>query len=219
MAVVAVMSVTRTAMNSTDCEFWGGIWSSHDCSCNFDMFDPVVIPLAGPLTLTGPRDGVLFDFDSDGVAEQLAWTRADSNAGFLALDRNGNGAIDDGSELFGPPVFRRPKSVRSVRANGFSELAVLDGSDHGGNEDGRIDARDAAFPLLRLWFDRNHDGLSQPEELVPLAEAGIRSIELTYVTVRKHDRFGNYFRYQAVVHFRDGREGTAWDVFLRSLIR
>jgi hypothetical protein len=62
--------------------------------------------------------------------------------------------------------------------------------------------------------DANHDGASQPGELITLAEAGIASIELTAQPVGRRDAFGNYFKYRAAVHLADGGRRTAWDVFL-----
>ena len=65
-----------------------------------------------------------------------------------------------------------------------------------------------------MWVDANHDGVSQPNELVTLAQAGIASIDLTAQPTGRRDRFGNYFRYRAVVHLTNGRQTVVWDVFL-----
>ena len=98
-----------------------------------------------------------------------------ASVGFLALDRDGDGRIDHPGELFGQTVLGRRRPEGS--ANSFADLAAFDRPEHGGNGDGIISAADAVFARLRLWVDRNHDGVSQPGELLTLAQAGIESIE------------------------------------------
>lgn len=171
---------------------------------------PVLIDLGGAnIVLTSLRGGVLFDIEPGGAIEQVAWTVPQSADGFLALDRNGNGIIDDGSELFGNNTPQPP----SADPNGFRALAVFDRPDQGGDSDGWLTERDAVFSQLRLWRDADHDGLSEDDELFPLSVAGIKAIELSYVESRRRDRHGNQFRYKSRVRLR--RSTTqAVDVFL-----
>ncbi|MED7774440.1 hypothetical protein NQU91_00620 [Aeromonas hydrophila] len=113
--------------------------------------DPLVLSLDGKIAgLTDAR--VKFDLDQDGKADSLPGLSEGS--GFVALDRNGNGTIDDGGELFG---------ARS--GNGFGELATL---DEDGN--GVLDERDSQFSALQFW---------QPDQSpIALVELGIGAILL-----------------------------------------
>ena len=178
-----------------------------DCEeCNMS---PIIIDTAGDgFQLTSAVSGVMFDLDGDGASEQLAWTANRTDDAWLALDRNGNGMIDDGRELFGNFT---PQPL-SPYPNGFIALAVFDTAGAGGNDDGSIDSRDAIFPRLWLWQDRNHDGVSQPGELRALSGAGLRQISLDYRQSRRTDEWGNEFRYRAKVTGSGGR--WAYDVFL-----
>ncbi len=158
--------------------------------------------------LAGVSDAVYFDIDGDGQEETLSWTEANSEDAFLALDRNGNGVIDSGRELFGNVTEQPP----SQSPNGFEALAVLDRAEYGGDADGEISHEDAAFYLLLLWTDRNHDGYSQSNEIEPLSTSAIEAIELSYVENGQADQHGNQFRWKSKVHFQQGQRFAAVDV-------
>ena len=191
-------------------------WDYYTCEC---ITSPIVIDLDGDgLSFTAVAAGVKLDLDRDGMREQLSWTRHADRDGFLALDRNRNGQIDDGGELFGSTTDQPP--VR--KKNGFLALAVFDRSDRGGNEDGVITQADRVFSDLRGWFDLNHDGVGQLSEQYPLDPVGITELSLSYSTVFERDRVGNVLRFVGdvkVAHRSDdpfkGRTRKAIDLFLQ----
>lgn len=117
--------------------------------------DPLIINYAGNAAALSEQT-VAFDLDADGQREQVHLLQPGS--GFLALDRNQDGKVNDGRELFGP---------RS--GNGFADLAQED-SDH----NGWIDESDPVFAQLRLWT-RGVDGKDQ---LLSLKQAGVGAISL-----------------------------------------
>lgn len=162
---------------------------------------PIVVNLAGTggLQLTSGEDAVLFDLNGDGTLDRTAWIEPGNEQGFLVLDRNANGMIDDGRELFGA-VTEQPISDEP---NGCLALAVFDEPASGGNGDGQMSSQDTVFDLLNVWIDENHDGLSQPVELRALGEAGVVSISLNYVVSGRRDRHGNFLRYTALVQMDD----------------
>jgi len=174
---------------------------------------PILVDLENDgIHLTGIDDPVWFDIDADGDADLISWT--DRSEGMLALDRNGNGTIDDGGELFGNAT-RLANGTRA--ANGYAALAEFDSWQLGGNSDGAIDSADAIFSSLRMWTDLNHYGISQPDELQTLPKAGIERLDLDYKESRRTDHYGNQFRFLGRA-WKENRRGVVhpvltWDVF------
>jgi hypothetical protein len=204
------------AIFASRCMRFGGEYDFLTCTClGCDTCggSPVVIDVAGDgIALTNPADGVDFDLNGNGTRDRLGWTRANSDDAWLALDRDGNGSIDRGAELFGDFT---PQPASSNK-NGFLALAEYDKPANGGNADGVIDSRDVVFERLRLWQDRNHNGVSEPDELHTLSELNVKALELDFKESKRVDEFGNEFKYRAKV--KDAGSANvgrwAWDVFL-----
>jgi len=183
-------------------------------NCGHPCEEPVLVSLQdGEYTLTNTQNGVWFDLSGDGVPQRLPWTARGSDDAFLVLDRNANGAVDDGRELFSHVTPQPPLGHGEV-PHGFRALAVFDEPLNGGNSDGLISLDDLIYPHLRLWRDADHDGQTDPGELLTLAMAGVQSLSLTYTDANEHlDRHGNIFKFSAPVRFLGGRKIDAWVVY------
>lgn len=170
---------------------------------------PILLAIGtDPYRLTSLEDGVRFDLRNEGRKRQMAWTRAATSIAFLALDRDGDGEIRSGAELFGDfTLLRNGERAR----NGFEALAEFDE-----NGDGIVDARDSAWPNLLLWIDSDHDGVSAPEEMQSLDASGVVALSTVARWSGRRDAWSNLYRYAAPFWLR--KEGhiqqrVAYDVF------
>jgi Ca2+-binding RTX toxin-like protein len=168
-----------------------------------------------PFTLDLDGDGIetvgvnqttplLFDIDAVGIKKSVGWVAPDD--GLLALDRNGNGTIDSGAELFGDatPVFDTQGNLVRQAADGFDALAQQDS-----NQDGVIDALDTNWTTLRVWQDANQDGISQSAELKTLDDLNITAIHLAKVENSVPLANGNVLADLGSYTRSDGTEGGA----------
>ena len=160
--------------------------------------DPLVLDLDGDgLELTAESAvAPMFDVDGDMFAEPTGWVGADD--GLLAIDLNGNGLIDDVSELFG-----------SADQSGFAALAAYDS-----NADGVIDVNDTLFGSLRVWQDLNQDGITDAGELKTLAEHDIVSIGLTATEDGSSNALNTVLRTGTFTR-SDATTGTVGDIEFR----
>ncbi|MCP9495761.1 MAG: hypothetical protein MSG64_15040 [Pyrinomonadaceae bacterium MAG19_C2-C3] len=188
---------------------FGSSGPTTSCCC---YWSPIMIDVEGDgYHLTDAANGVGFDPGGTGTRYQVAWMAEGSDEAWLVLDRNNNGIVDNGLELFGNFTDQPPSS----EANGFLALAMFDKSDKGGNNDGEIDGQDAVFQRLRLWQDGNHNAVSELNEFSTPMEKGITAFRLNYKDSKRVDAFGNKFRYRAKIRSTSGAPvgRWAWDIF------
>jgi hypothetical protein len=166
--------------------------------------DPLTLDLHGDglETVSAQNSGVLFDHAGDGIREGTGWVLSDD--GFLVLDRNANGTIDTGAELFGDST---PLSGGGNAADGFAALRQEDT-----NSDGVVNATDARWNDLRIWRDLNQDGNSQEGELFTLASLGIASINVAATENSQVLSNGNRIADLGTFTRTDGSSGAAGSV-------
>lgn len=169
--------------------------------------DPLALDLNGNGIETigiNTSSPILFDHNADGVKTATGWVNA--NDGLLVWDRNGNGTIDNGRELFGDATV---KSDGTLATNGFNALADLDA-----NHDGIVNAEDSGFANLKVWRDLSQDGISQSNELFSLDAYQIAGINLANITVNTAQGNGNTLAETGSYIFSDGTTGLAGDINL-----
>ena len=188
--------------------FLGGlVWDS--LFSNAQLFrprsDPLILDLNGDgIGTVGTSAGILFDHNADGIATGTGWVKSDD--GMLVRDINGNGLIDNGTELFGDNTLL---SNGSLATDGFAALRDLDS-----NVDGVIDANDVAFSELRVWRDLNQDGISQADELVTLDSLGITSLATGGTTLNKSQGNGNVLAAEGTYTKTDDSTGIIGEINL-----
>ena len=138
-----------------------------------ETYDPLAIDLNNDgIKGTNLDYKINFDLDNNGFKEATSWI--DNNDAFIAIDKNNNGAIDNGSELFGnKSISNNAYAYTNPNAkNGFEALSEFDS-----NNDGIIDEKDKEFTNLLLWQDKNSNGISETDELIKLSDK-VKSINL-----------------------------------------
>lgn len=146
--------------------------NKHKVDIKFET--PIVLDLNGDGVQTLSIDeGVKFDLLNTGVGVNTGWLSGED--AFLAIDNNGNGQIDDSSELFGGAV-----------GEGFDKLTTFDS-----NSDGFVNANDALFGELKVWQDANENGITDDGELNSLESTGIASLNTAYTNLFNTDAQGN----------------------------
>ena len=170
--------------------------------------DPLAIDLNRDGTHTLKLNGALnFDIDGNGFKEATGWISPED--AFLAYDRNENGIIDDGTELFGDKTVTNTTFgyTSKTAANGFEALKAFDS-----NNDNIIDEKDEKFDKLLLWQDKNSNAVTDKGELKTLREHNIKSIDLNYKNINSTNN-GNFIRQTSKVMFNDGTTTTADDIW------
>ena len=158
-------------------------------ACENGCVDPLVLDLNGDgIQTTGADKPVSFDINGDGRKDLMGWTNPRTMEGFLWIDLHHDGKVDDGSELFGIGT-TLPDGTKAT--DGFQALAVYDDPNHGGNGDGMISSADRVWNQLRVWIDRNHNGVCDPGETASIREYGIEEILLAAASMNYVDSAGN----------------------------
>ncbi|HAT1603872.1 TPA: hypothetical protein I8Y23_000144 [Raoultella planticola] len=172
--------------------------------CAENQASPIIIDLDGDgIETLSVSSGVFFDHDGNQFAENTGWVAPDD--GLLIFDRDGNGQIDSGSELFGNNTLLKSGKLA---ANGYQALQELDE-----NKDGQLNSDDAIWASLRIWQDGNSNGRVDEGELLSLEEAGVAAIGTGYSTSQYVDEQGNAHRQTSTITRSDGAVGQSADVW------
>ncbi|WP_230409287.1 calcium-binding protein [Zooshikella harenae] len=168
---------------------------------------PIIIDLDGDGVETlSINDKHYFDHDGNAFAESTGWVSRDD--GLLVWDKNNNGVVDSGAELFGnQTTLASGKKAKQ----GYEALAEFDD-----NKDGVIDAQDAIYSSLSVWQDKNENGLTDNDEITSLADVGIKSVSTAYKASDHIDAEGNEHRQTSDVTWNDGRKTDSADVWFKT---
>lgn len=199
-------SIANAHLTPEDAVAEDGYCQQHDSSCHdgdYEYCSPIVIPLTPrtELAFTSPEEGVWFDLDGGGV-DRVGWTRQGERLALLWRDLNKNLRVDSGRELFGSVT---PLLSGGEALMGYEALAEFDAEEFGGNGNGWADVNDQYWSELLLWIDLNHDGVSQPKEILTPRQAGLYAIRVQANHGRKKDVYGNWPRWSAPAYIRKGR--------------
>ncbi len=164
---------------------------------------PLVIDLDGDGVETTSINDVYFDHNNDGLREKTAWVKSDD--GLLVLDKNNDGIISNGNELFGSNTTLKNGLSAS---NGFEAL-----SDYDDNADGVIDSNDALYSSIKIWQDIDENGKTDSGELKSLEQVGIKSIKTTYTSTSLTDAQGNFHQQTSIASLSNQQETTVTDVW------
>ena len=164
---------------------------------------PIILDLNGDgVKSQSVSAGVKFDLFADGRQVNTGWVS--SGDGLLVLDRNHDGLINDGSELFGSST---TLTSGQKAADGYMALRELDS-----NQDGILSQEDAIFNDLRIWVDGNSDGISETGEIKSLAALSITKIDLHSKVELSKDN-GNLVGLTSSYETVDGATHAAADVW------
>lgn len=167
---------------------------------------PLLIDLDGDGITTLPIEhGIKFDYEGDSNPINTGW--ASKNSGFLVIDKNNDGIVNSGQELFGDHT-RLPNGV--IASDGVMALTALDS-----NYDGLIDDRDSVWSELKIWQDLNSNGISEGNELQSLIDIGLKNINLSFTKDSIIDEHGNIHEFNSTVVWEDGRTTDITDVLFR----
>ena len=213
-------------------------WLGLNRTGKFHIYDPLVLDLDGDgieLLKADGWNGIQFDYNGDGIKSSTGWVKSDD--GLLVWDRNGDGKINNGSELLGEDTFPQNKLITSNISNTssgnnsnsssgggmsvsdapFNAIPIIENdgfyalSQLDSNQDGVIDANDANFNQIKVWRDLNQDGISEDGELFGLNELAIQSINLNTGNTQNNTA-GNSIGKSSTYIKEDGSNGKIADV-------